>query len=452
MAAPTTATEFLAIVRQSGLINETTFREYFRHDEDLPPEPSACATALVRAHLLTPFQARHLLAGKFRGLSLGPYRILNQIGQGGMGAVYLAQHTELDRQVALKMLPADKAKDKLAIERFKREARAAAALDHPNIVKVFDVFHASGLYFMVMEYVAGKDLETVIKESGALHFATAIAHVLQTAAGLQHAHEKGFVHRDIKPANLLLSKSGTIKILDMGLARSFEARDQVTEQLDQSALAGTADYVSPEQSLGMPQDQRSDIYSLGATLYTLVTGRPPYRGNTAQLLMQHQFAEPPRMSKRLKSTVPEALNDVIGRMMAKKKDDRYQSADEVIDALTPFVSGGESGVTSDTVTVRRGTTKSLPRPQDPSHPKHWSRRRWATLAGILVLTLVGVGGWILASGSSKPRGQSAQQNNGPGPAPAPSPAPSQPEPIPEKRVQMAGYDAAIGNDGMMPSF
>src|SRR5262249_34852162 len=154
------------------------------------------------------------------------------------------------------------------------------------------------------------------------------------ANGLHYAHEKGFVHRDVKPANLMLSKDGVIKILDLGLARSFEPRDQLTEQLDSQAIVGTADFVSPEQALGEGQDHRGDIYSLGWTIYALISGKPPFKGHTTQLLMQHQMAPPPRLSKRLKSATPAGLDAVIAKMMAKKPADRYQTAEEVIEALT----------------------------------------------------------------------------------------------------------------------
>lgn len=457
MTAPATATEFLEIVRRSGLIDETVFREHFPRDDDLPQEPSACATALIQARLLTSFQARNLLAGKFRGLCLGPYKILNQIGQGGMGTVYLAEHTELDRLVALKMLPPDKAKDKLAIERFKREARAVAALDHPNIVKVFDVFHSGGLYFMAMEYVAGKDLRSLVKETGSLHYATAITYILQAAAGLQHAHEKGFVHRDIKPDNLILSKEGTVKLLDMGLARSFEARDQLTAQLDHGGVVGTAEFISPEQALGEEtQDHRSDIYSLGATLYSLIAGSPPFKGHTTQLLMQHQFADPPRLSKKLKSTVPDGLNEVIATMMAKKPVDRFQSAEDVIEALSPFVSSDIRDDSETSSNIRKGSVtkvESRTRMRPPSTPTAQAdsnkRRLMMAAAGVLLVAVLGIGGWLMLSGSdSKPRGP--QQPNALGPTPG-GPGPVVPA-APDIQVKMGNYEATIGSDGTMPSF
>src|SRR5579883_2109028 len=448
MAAPTTTAEFLAIVRQSGVLNENEFRERFGRDAELPPDPSRCATALVQAQLLTSFQARQLLAGRFRGLILGPYKILAPIGKGGMGTVYLAEHTELDRHVALKLLPPEKSKDKTTVERFKREARAAAALNHPGIVKVFDVVHSVGIHFMVMEYVPGKDLQSVLEEVGALHFATAISYALQAAAGLQHAHEKGIVHRDIKPANLILAKDGAVKILDMGLARSFQKEnDKLTEALDKGAVLGTADFISPEQAIGDPQDERSDIYSLGATLYSLITGLPPFKGHTTQVLLQHQMAEPPRLSKRLKSAVPPGLDDAIRKMMAKKKNDRFQSMEEVIEALTPFVSGAPAGAApagAAPATGRKGFTPD--------------RRRLAAIAGVAAL-VVGLGIWALIPGSPKsPSGGTGPVAAGPAPGVTPAAASAAPSAAPAakepgiRRVKMDRYEAGISDDGAMRSF
>jgi putative membrane-bound dehydrogenase-like protein len=345
MSAPTTVGDFLALARKSGVLDEKRFASLFPDKEDLPADPQACANALIRAGLLTQFQARQLLSGKFRGFLLGAYKILRPIGQGGMGAVFLAEHTSLKRQVAVKVLTAEKAKDQIGVERFYREARAVAALDHPNIVRLHDVSQGGGVHFLVMEFVEGKDLQSLMGDTGPLHFAQACHYVAQAAAGLQHAHEKGFVHRDIKPANLILAKDGTIKILDMGLARSFlDESDNLTASFggDSEAL-GTADFVSPEQALSQQVDERSDIYSLGATLFALITGHPPFKGSTAQILMQHQMAELPRLSKKLKIAVPAALYEVIVQMMAKKKSDRYASASDVIDALSPWLPATPSG-------------------------------------------------------------------------------------------------------------
>ncbi|WP_171471268.1 WD40 repeat domain-containing serine/threonine protein kinase [Frigoriglobus tundricola] len=341
---PATSTDLLSLVRKSGVLDEKQFSEHFSDPGELPDDPTECANALIRSGLLTTFQARQILAGKYRGLVLGAYKILRPLGQGGMGVVYLGEHTTLHRRVALKVLPAKSAQERVAVERFMREARATAALDHPNIVRLHDVCQGAGVHFLVMELVEGKNLETLLAETGPLHFATAVSYIAQAAAGLQHAHSKGIVHRDIKPANLMMTKDGGIKILDMGLARSFvNESDNLTGALGEEGEAlGTIDFVAPEQAMAQAVDERADLYSLGATLYCLLAGHPPYKGSRAQVLMQHQMAPPPQLSRTLKVNVPQTLNDVIAKMMAKKKGDRYQSADEVIDALSPWLPAPKS--------------------------------------------------------------------------------------------------------------
>src|SRR5581483_10486404 len=204
---PTSA--FLDSIRKSGLIDERTLA---RFADDLPADPAACTAVLVRANVLTAFQAEQILAGRSQKLSLGPYRILCPIGKGGMGVVYLAEHTGLGRKVAIKMLSEEHARQEFALERLFREARAAAALDHPNIVRLHDIAQARGVHFLVMEYVDGTDLQTLLEQSGPFDCGQGANYVAQAAAGLQHAHERGFVHRDIKPANLMLTRDGTLKV------------------------------------------------------------------------------------------------------------------------------------------------------------------------------------------------------------------------------------------------
>ena len=339
----TTTLDFIELVQKSGLVSAAQIEEQF--GSRVPSDPAQCATALVKAELLSQYQAKQLLAGKFRGFLLGPYKIIRPIGQGGMGAVYLAEHTSLSRKVAIKVLTAEKAKDKLTLERFHREARSAAALDHPNIVRLHDISQGNGVHFLVMEYVEGNDLHSLMGQTGPLHFAQAAQYVAQAAAGLQHAHDKGFIHRDIKPANLMLTKDGSIKILDMGLARSFvgNSNDNLTALLAEGDIAGTVDFLSPEQAMNHPLDERSDLYSLGATFYSLLTGHPPFNGSTAQKLMQHQLKDPPSLTKKLNGRVPPALSEVIGKMMAKKPSERYQSATDIIDALSPWLPARSTG-------------------------------------------------------------------------------------------------------------
>jgi serine/threonine protein kinase len=435
MAAPTTVTDFLSLVRKSGLLDEKRFSSLFPDGADLPDEPQACANVLVRDGLLTAFQARQLLAGKFRGFVLGAYKILRPIGQGGMGTVFLAEHSSLKRMVALKVLSADKAKDQLGIERFYREARAAAALDHPNIVRLHDVSQGAGAHFLVMEYVEGKDLQSLMADTGPLHFAQACHYIAQAAAGLQHAHEKGFVHRDIKPANLILAKDGTVKILDMGLARSFQDEsDNLTGSLgDEPETFGTADYISPEQALGQKVDERSDIYSLGATMFALITGHPPFKGTTAQILMQHQMAEVPRLSKKLKVAVPAALYDVLAQMMAKKKGERYPSASDVIDALSPWLPATPSGnVVQDPLSTQdlrsAGVTKKTTNVRGRARESGDNRRKKLLIAGgaVGVVAIVGILIAVLGPSSNNLRSLPPQTGSPPSSSPAPQVTPQQP--------------------------
>jgi serine/threonine protein kinase len=344
LSSLTTSSEFMTIVHKSRVLDEKRFEELHPDESELPESPSDCAALFIKEGLLTSYQAKQLLSGKFKGFRLGPYKILQPLGKGGMGMVFLGEHLSLKRKVAIKVLPSDKAKDNLSFERFQREARAVAALDHPNIVRLHDISQGAGVHFLAMEYIEGTDLQSYLAQVGPLNFVQAAQYIAQTAAGLQHAHEKGFVHRDIKPANLMVTKEGTIKILDMGLARSYaREEDDLTGQLGEDAeIAGTVDYSSPEHVLGLLVDERSDIYSLGVTLFTLVVGHPPFRGSPTQKLAQHQMVTPPRLNK-LKTVVPEALSDVVAKMMAKKPSERYQSMSDVIDALAPWLPAASTG-------------------------------------------------------------------------------------------------------------
>jgi serine/threonine protein kinase len=355
----------LDLFRRSELFDAAQYDRRFSPTQKLPADPRECAAALVQAGLLTPFQAAQLLQGKHRGLVLGSYKILQPIGKGGMGTVFLAEHTAMRRRVALKVIPIDKAQAKLAVELFRREARSAAALDHPNIVRLFDIGEHARVHYLAMEFVDGETLDELLAKESPLPIFQAVAFVSQAAAGLQHAHEMGLVHRDIKPSNLILAKDGTVKLLDMGLARSCrDEADNLTGMLgDSSAAVGTVDYVSPEQSINAAVDARSDIYSLGATLYTLIAGRPPFQGTTLQKLAQLQTTKPATLTS-LRPEVPEGLSRVVAKMMARKPSARYQSADEVVAALAPWLPGG-----------RRANTADVARPETPPPAAPLSRRK-----------------------------------------------------------------------------
>ena len=300
------------------------------------------ATRLVRAQQLTRFQAAQVLAGKARALVLGDYVILDRIGAGGMGQVYKARHRRMNRVVAIKVLPPAALKDAQAVKRFGREVEAAAKLLHPNIVTAFDAGQANGQHYLVMEYVAGPDLATVVSDRGPLAPKMAVDYILQAARGLAFAHSKGIVHRDIKPANLLVDPDGVVKILDMGLARLDDPTSQSGAGLTLSGqIMGTVEFMAPEQAMDMRlADARSDIYSLGCTLYRLLTGENPYPG---QSLMQINLAhrEQPIPDLRAKRpTISPQLDVVFRRMIAKRPEERYQSMADVVAALEAIRAAG----------------------------------------------------------------------------------------------------------------
>ncbi len=341
MAAPASADDLLHLVQESLPLDPTRLAAYvagLRQAAALPRGSGDLAALLVRDGFLTPFQADHLMCGRRPRFLIGKYLILDRIGAGGMGAVYFCEHLQLGRQVALKVLPADQAQDSAALVRFQREARAVAALDHPNIVRAYDVDMEGRTYFLVMEYVDGVDLQELVARRGRLDPARAADYVRQAAVGLQHAHAARLVHRDVKPANLLLSRTGVVKILDLGLARFFhEGAASVTDRRSDDAVLGTADYVAPEQARDSGDvDVRADIYSLGATFYFLLAGRAPFADGTLnQKLLWHQMKAPPPL-RRLRPEVTEAMAAVVARMMAKAPADRYQTPADVAAALAPW--------------------------------------------------------------------------------------------------------------------
>jgi len=332
-------TQFVDLVKRSGLVDDERLNEALSGVDLMSLNDSGIiASNLTKAGLLTEWQSEKLLQGRYKSFYLGKYKLLNHIGTGGMGAVYLAEHTVMRHRVAIKLLPNHLASHTSYLERFHQEARASASLNHPNMVRAYDVDHEENIHYLVMEYVDGVDLQAIVSRNGPLDPRTAADYIRQAAEGLAYAHRSGLIHRDIKPANLLVDKQGVVKILDMGLARfTDESQGSLTQAYDQKMI-GTVDYLAPEQAIDSHHvDSRVDIYSLGCTMYFLLTGDAPFpQGTIPQRLMQHQTADPTEIST-FRSDVPEALVAICKRMMAKKAVDRYQSAEDVAEALADFL-------------------------------------------------------------------------------------------------------------------
>ena len=339
MAIPNTSIDFIRCLRKSELLPEEIVARCEAELQTLSiNDPAKIASLYVKRNLLTAFQAKLILSGRYRGFHIGSYIIREEIGKGGMGAVYLAEHVGLRRQAALKVLLADKMNVPGVLERFLREARAAAALDHPNIVRVFDIVLQGSTHWIVMEYVDGMTIDRLLQTHHKFPVSIAVRYAAQIAAGLQHAADKRMVHRDIKPANIMVNKQGLIKILDMGLARNYESQDHLTGRLDRGAILGTVDYISPEQAIQGPKvDIRSDLYSLGATLFVMLTGRPPFLGNTTQKLIHHQQTPAPRLTD-IDPTLPEELAEIVARLLAKRPEDRYPTPNALIADFSPWLT------------------------------------------------------------------------------------------------------------------
>ncbi len=345
MAEVVSGSQFVELVERSGLVEKSELARTLAELEEqvgaeVVSDSRVLSKHLTRLGLLTEWQSEQLLAGRHKGFFVGKYKLLDHLGTGGMSSVYLAQHVVMRRRVAIKVLPQTRVRDSSYLARFHREARAAAALDHPNIVRAFDVDNEGDTHYLVMEYVEGRDLQVLVEQEGPLPYLTAADYIRQAAEGLYHAHQAGLVHRDIKPANLLVDTKGVVKILDMGLARfADDLEASLTNEHDEKVL-GTVDYLAPEQAIDSHLvDARADIYSLGCTLYFALTGKPPFpSGSLAQRIVAHQKQEPQSVME-LRPDCPADLLLILRKMMAKSREARYQSAKEVADSLAAWCQG-----------------------------------------------------------------------------------------------------------------
>ena len=282
--------------------------------------------------LLNTWQAQQLLAGRTR-FTLGPYRIVDSLGQGGMGHVYKAEDQVLRRPVAIKVLPREKSTPE-AIANFNRESQALGSLNHPRLVKAIDAGYDGNVYYLVVEYVPGSDLRKLVRRDGPLSLASAASIISQVAEGLQHAHQRGIVHRDVKPGNVLVTPEGEAKLSDLGLAGSMYAT--ADEDPRHGKIVGTADYLSPDHITSPWNPAPSwDIYSLGCTLYYAVTGKVPFPGGTTSDKARAHCELKPLDPRRLNPQLTDRFVDVLADMMAKDPAERIPTAEAVMMRLRP---------------------------------------------------------------------------------------------------------------------
>src|SRR5262245_16457446 len=355
MSQPVSNSEFRARLERSRLLSRDVLDLYLATPPaQLDPNgrPHALTERLVEERLLTHYQLRQLETGRSSGFYLtDKYKILDFLGAGGMGKVFLCEHLLLHRLVAVKLLHLPEPPDGVGssptienavVERFYREARAVAALDDSNIVRVFDVARVESGPFMVMEYVDGASLHDLVARNGQLPISRAAHYIAQAASGLAHAHRAGLIHRDVKPANFIVDRAGVVKMLDLGLAcfsRDPVRNQAITARYDQNMLLGTVDYMSPEQATDSSKvDGRSDIYSLGCTMYFLLSGRVPYPGASVMEKLYALQNQAPESLRQSCPQVPDEAVAVVDKMMAKNPAERYRSAHEVVAALAPWTA------------------------------------------------------------------------------------------------------------------
>ncbi len=348
--------QFAKQLIDSGVISEPDLRAFIDRlpSAEQPGNGEQLAKSLVKEKKISAYQAQVVYSGKGKSLTMGSYTVLDKLGQGGMGMVLKAEHRMMMRLVAIKVLSPSVTKTKELAQRFQREVQAAARLTHPNIVGAFDAGETNGSPFLVMEYVPGDDLATIVKKKGPFSIDQAIDCIVQAARGLEFAHAQGVIHRDIKPANLLLDTKGVVKILDMGLAR-IESEDVATQAdlTGTGTVMGTVDYMAPEQALSTKHaDARSDLYSLGISLWYLLTGKAAYEGDSLMARLLAHRDQPIPSLRTVRPDVSESLDHVFAKLVAKKPDDRYQTATELIVDLQAC----RTGATLKAVTVAEAGT------------------------------------------------------------------------------------------------
>lgn len=343
-------------LQSSGLLTPAQLKELAEiaaHQSVLNDEDAtACGIHLgeraVASGWITAWQHEQLKTGRLRTMQIGKYRLLSHLGSGAMGDVYLAEHVQMQRRVAVKVLPPALVESPTHLQRFYQESRATAALDHPNIVKAYDIDHdgPTSLHYIVMEYVEGVDLAKLVQLSGHVKSTDAAEYIRQAALGLAHAHARGLVHRDIKPNNLLVDQEGRVKILDMGIARILGQTDsQSLTLVGGDGVMGTVDYLAPEQLINSHTvDGRADIYSLGCTLFFLLCGKAPFAHGPITARMMAHHIQPPPDPRDIRGEIPPELSEICLKMLAKQPELRYQTGEELAEVLSTWLGREESSL------------------------------------------------------------------------------------------------------------
>ena len=326
------AKKVLQEVTAAGLLSSDHVTDY---SKEIDTGADALISKLIKDGCVTEYQAEKFRTGQSSEIYFGDYIVIDKLGQGGMGTVLLAKHRRMDRKVAIKVLPVTALESKDAVARFYQEVKVAARLNHPSVVHAYDAGEHRGFHYLVMEYVEGHDLSKVLSQLGIIPAPLALDYISQVASGLEYAHRKGVIHRDIKPSNLLLDYEGQVKILDMGLARIADTVDQQlsTQLTTTGQMMGTVEYMSPEQAEDTRSaDVRSDIYSLGCTMYRLMTGQSPFSRETiVKTILAHRSAAIPTINTGCDNET--AINQLFQKMVAKKPEQRFQTVTNLLEAI-----------------------------------------------------------------------------------------------------------------------
>lgn len=336
---------FVASALASGLLTAAEIEEATSMlraasgEAELAPSDEQLSAQLVEMGKINRWQASQLLTGRTK-FTLGAYQIVDSLGKGGMGHVFLAEHSIMGRVVAVKVLPRSKSTPE-AIANFNREVRTQAQLDHENLVRAHDAGHEGNVHFLVTEFVPGTDLRKLVRSKGPLDMQPAAMIITQAAKGLDYAHRRGLVHRDIKPGNILVTPEGKTKVSDLGLAAYFEEEEAPEPELEsmKNKIVGTADYIAPEQFLNPGTSSvQSDMYALGCTMYYAVTGKVPFPGGSWKEKRAAHVSKRPIDPRRLNPNLTNEFCAVVAQLMAKDPKQRPQSAQDVIRLLSPWAS------------------------------------------------------------------------------------------------------------------